>query len=49
MAMQMLNRWNLFRFQKTIAAKLSVLTMDAVYDTSLVTASLLVLALLLNL
>ena len=45
---QTLNCWNLFRFQKNIAAKLSTVTVDTVYDTSLAAAGLLVLALLLN-
>ena len=45
---QTLNCWNLFRFQKNIAAKLSAVTVDTVYDTNLAAAGLLVLALLLN-
>ncbi|HSU31618.1 MAG TPA: hypothetical protein VLJ11_10305 [Bryobacteraceae bacterium] len=45
---QTLNCWSLFRLQKSIAAKLPAVTIDTVYDTSLITAGLLVLVLLLN-
>jgi hypothetical protein len=42
------NGWILFRLQRNIAAKLPAVTIDFIYDTSLISAGILVLALLLN-